>query len=80
MARALEAASADRLGERAALLAYHWERGGEAWAAAQWHQRAAQWVGARDRRETVRHWQQVRALLAGMPESPEVVGLGCLVG
>jgi class 3 adenylate cyclase len=78
VAHAIEAGSADRLDERAALLAYHWEHAGEAWVAAGWHRRAAEWVGGRDRRETLRHWIQVRALLAKVPESDASAELGCL--
>ena len=32
----------------------------------------------RDRAETLRHWQRVRALLARVPESPETLALGVL--
>jgi class 3 adenylate cyclase/tetratricopeptide (TPR) repeat protein len=78
VARAIEETSAGRLDEQAALLAHHWEAAGEAWLAADWHRRAAEWVGRRDRVETLRHWQQVCALLREVPESPETLALRVL--
>jgi hypothetical protein len=75
-ARAIEATAGGKLDEHAALLAYHWEGAGEAATAAEWHRRAAVWLGARDRRQTLRHWREVRRLLDGVAESPEVLALG----
>jgi class 3 adenylate cyclase/tetratricopeptide (TPR) repeat protein len=66
----------DKLDEKAAALAYHWEGAGEALEAARWHRRAAEWAGMSDAREALRHWQQVRALLDPLPESPECCDLG----
>src|SRR5438034_1247291 len=76
VARAIEGFYADRLGEHAALLAQHWEGADEALVAADWHRRAAEWVGARDRGEMSRHWQRVRALLDAVPESSETLAMG----
>src|SRR5436309_27476 len=76
VAHAIEWFYADRLDEHAAVLAQHWERAGEALVAADWHRRAAEWVGARDRGEMSRHWQRVRALLDGVPESSETLAMG----
>src|SRR5436190_433277 len=76
VARAIEGFYADRLDEHAALLAQHWEGAGEALVAADWHRRAAEWVGARDRGEMSRHWQRVRALLDAVPESSETLAMG----
>jgi class 3 adenylate cyclase/tetratricopeptide (TPR) repeat protein len=76
VARAIEATSAEKLDEQAALLAHHWERAGEALTAASWHARAADWAGARDRETMIRHWARVRALLADVPESAETLALG----
>src|SRR5262249_46217372 len=73
VARAIEALHPDKLDERAALLAHHWEGAGEAAMAAAWHGRAADWVGARDRKAMDRLWRQVRTLLAAVPESPETL-------
>jgi hypothetical protein len=41
VASALEELYADRLGQKASLIAYHWEAGGERYAAARWRRRAA---------------------------------------
>jgi adenylate cyclase len=76
VAQAIETTSAEKLDEQAALLAHHWERGEEALTAANWHARAADWAGARDRESMYRHWARVRALLADVPESAETRALG----
>src|SRR5262245_44959301 len=76
VAQAIEATSGEKLDEQAALLAHHWERAGEALAAATWHARAADWAGARDRDAMNRHWARVGALLADVPESAETRALG----
>ena len=74
-ARALESLQTGRVGERAAVLAYHWERAGEALAAARWHRRAAEWASTSNGAEALRHWQQVLALVATIPETDETVAL-----
>jgi tetratricopeptide (TPR) repeat protein len=71
IARAIEEVESGRLGERAALLAYHWEHAGDAGEAAKWHRRAAEWVGLNNSAEALRHWQSVRQLLDTLPETPE---------
>ena len=63
VARAIERQDAERLDERAALLAHHWEEAGEALAAARWHRRAAEWVGRTDFAAATHHWGRVRELL-----------------
>src|SRR5438876_578196 len=45
IARAIAEVDSGKLGERAALLAYHWEHAGDAREAAKWHRRAAEWAG-----------------------------------
>jgi adenylate cyclase len=75
VARALEAFDADRLDERAALLAHHWDEAGEALLAARWHARAARWAGVDNPTEVLRHWSLVRALLASAEVSVEVAAL-----
>jgi adenylate cyclase len=75
-ARALEELEAQRLDERAGLLAHHWESAGEPLPAARWHRRAAVWAGAAHSQEALRHWRRVRALLRGVAESPETLALG----
>src|SRR5262249_19006013 len=49
VARALQALHAEKLDERAALIANHLEAAADALDAAQCHARAAQWAGAHDR-------------------------------
>ena len=78
VASVLEVVHAQRLDERAAVLAHHWEAAGEALPAARWHRRAAEWIGSRDRRESTRHWKTVCALLDSLPETPETAQLGAL--
>jgi class 3 adenylate cyclase/tetratricopeptide (TPR) repeat protein len=68
---ALAEVDAARLDERAAVLAFHCEAGGQALEAARWHGRAARWAGSSDARQALRHWQKVRALLDAVPESEE---------
>ena len=69
VARAIEAADAERLDERAALLAYHWENAGERLVAATWHARAARWAGVDSPPEAIWHWARVWDILAEAPES-----------
>jgi tetratricopeptide (TPR) repeat protein len=76
VARAVEEAESSKIEERAALLAHHWEAAGEPLVAARWHRRAAVWAGIAHAAEAVRHWRKVRALLEGVPESPETIALG----
>jgi class 3 adenylate cyclase/tetratricopeptide (TPR) repeat protein len=71
VARAIAEIDSGRLGERAALLAYHWEHAGDAREAAKWHRRAAEWVGFNNSAEALRHWGSVRQLLDTLPETPE---------
>ena len=71
IARAIEELESAKLGERAALLAYHWENAGEALEAAKWHRRAAEWVGLNNSAEALRHWQSVRHLLDTLPETSQ---------
>jgi adenylate cyclase len=75
VARALENLDSDRLDERAALIAYHWESATEPWHAATWHARAASWTGDMTQAESIRHWRKVRKMLRAVPPSPEVVSL-----
>jgi class 3 adenylate cyclase/tetratricopeptide (TPR) repeat protein len=78
VAQAITELYQEKLDERAALVAHHWERAGEAYQAADWHRRAAEWAGFRDLAEAFRHWRQVRSLLEEVPESPETIGLGLM--
>src|SRR5262249_5383412 len=62
VARVIEAAHEGDLDQQAALLAHHWEEAGDLGQAVRWHRRAAEWAGARDPVEGVRHWRKVRDL------------------
>ena len=73
-ARALVAAGGQS-SERAALIAYHWERAGEVWEAAQWQRRTARALVGTDTREALARLRHVLALLDTLPESPSVVTL-----
>ena len=66
---------ADRLDELAALIAHHWEAGGELLQAAQWRARAATWAGFTDPSEARRHWRSVQRLSDSPPDSKEAADL-----
>lgn len=71
VATALAALHAGQLDEHAALLAAHSEAAGDAWAAARWHRRAAEWVGLKDVAASFRHWQQAVRLSRAAPQVAE---------
>jgi len=75
VAQALEELYPDKLDERAALLAQHWEAAGDPLAAAQWSARAATWVGLSDISEALRQWRKVSELTQALPDSAEASGL-----
>ena len=75
VAEALQELYPDKLDERAALLAQHWEAAGDPLAAARWSARAATWVGLSDISEAVRHWRKVSELTQALPDSAEASGL-----
>ena len=62
VAGALAEVDADKLDERASLIAHHYELGGELLEAARWNARAATWAGISHPVEATRHWRLVRAL------------------
>ncbi|HSI80257.1 MAG TPA: adenylate/guanylate cyclase domain-containing protein [Solirubrobacterales bacterium] len=66
----------DRVDERAALIAGHWEAAGEPLEAARWHARAAAWSGTQDPVEAIGHWRRVRELADSLPASEETTALG----
>jgi adenylate cyclase len=76
VARSIEARYPDRLDERAALLAQHWEAAGEPLEAARWHARAAVWSGTSDPAQALRQWGKVRELTDALTESAETAALG----
>jgi len=69
VARVVEERDAERLDERAALLAHHHENAGDHNQAAHWHRRAAEWAGATHAAESYGHWTKVRDLVSGLPVS-----------
>jgi class 3 adenylate cyclase/tetratricopeptide (TPR) repeat protein len=71
VARAIEAAHVEKLDERAALLAHHWDEAGEALAAARWHRRAADWLWTRDVPRSFEHFARVRTLTAALLDDAE---------
>ena len=75
VALAIERLEPEKLDERAALIAHHWQAAGEALAAARWNVRAAAWIGHNDISQSLNHWRKVSELTAGLPESPETTGL-----
>jgi class 3 adenylate cyclase len=75
-AEAIASANPERLEERAALVAGHWEEAGERLEAARWHARAAAWAGTGDPAAAFSHWQRVRELTDQLPDSKEAVALG----
>jgi tetratricopeptide (TPR) repeat protein len=76
VARASAEIYADKLDEKAALLAHHCEQAGEPWQAALWHKRAAEWAGVTNATEGMRHWERVRILLRPLPHTNETLQLG----
>jgi tetratricopeptide (TPR) repeat protein len=75
VARAIAELYPEKLDERAALLAHHWECAGEPVEAARWHARAAEWAGINDPGEALRHYIKVRDLLGRVPESESLAPL-----
>ena len=75
VARATIAHYPERLDERAALLAQHWEAAGDTLEAARWHVRAAAWSGTSDPTQALRHWRNVCDLADTLPDSAETMAL-----
>ncbi len=75
VAQAVEGMHAGKLDEHAALLAHHCAEAGHALPAAQWHARAAAFIGKNDFVASARHCRRARELLrrvADDPAAPEV--------
>ena len=70
VAGALPELDADKLDERAAIVAHHYEAGGSLLEAARWNTRAAAWAGFSHPVEAARHWRRVRALTDRLDQSP----------
>jgi len=69
VAQACEDIYGEKVDERAALLAHHWEQAGEALKAARWNRRAAERVGLSDNAAALEHWQAVRRLVVGLDDA-----------
>jgi class 3 adenylate cyclase/tetratricopeptide (TPR) repeat protein len=82
VALAIERLEPEKLDERAALLAHHWQAAGDRLAAARWNARAAAWIGHNDISQSLSHWRKVAELTDGLPDSPETTGLalGACIG
>jgi tetratricopeptide (TPR) repeat protein len=76
VARALEELHADKPDEHAALLAHHWDLGGEADPAARWYRRAAEWTAGSNSAEARRHWIRVRELAEQVEDTALALELG----
>jgi adenylate cyclase len=76
VAQTIELQDANRLDERAALLAHHWEGAGKVIDAARWHRRAAEWVGLTNLSAASWHWGRLRSLLKGIPADRDTAELG----
>ncbi|HKY74659.1 MAG TPA: hypothetical protein VJS45_00855, partial [Acidimicrobiia bacterium] len=76
VAQAIVELEAERLDERAALIAHHWEAAGEILEAATWSARAAGWAGYNDHALATLHWRKVRSLAARLAPSSEATELG----
>jgi class 3 adenylate cyclase/tetratricopeptide (TPR) repeat protein len=76
VARATAELYPDRLDERAALVAEHWQAAGEPLEAARWSARAAAWAGIGHPSQALEHWGNVRRLTDAAGESDEASALG----
>ena len=76
VAGALAEHDADKLDERASLIAHHYELGADLLEAVRWNARAAAWAGIGHPVEATRRWRLVRALADRIEPSPETRQLG----
>jgi class 3 adenylate cyclase/tetratricopeptide (TPR) repeat protein len=67
--------NSERLDELAALIASHFESGGETLEAARWSARAAYWAGSSHPVDALRLWRRVMELAAELPEDEEAAAL-----
>jgi predicted ATPase/class 3 adenylate cyclase len=80
VAHAIQESHPDKLDERAALLAHHYESAGEMLEAARWHRRAAEWLLRSDVGQALTHWVRVYEIASGLPavrEAMELVVRAC---
>ena len=76
VARAIEEATPERLEENAALIAHHWDEGGETLQAILWHRRAAEWIAKNDYPEADAHWRRTLELSRTVPDEAEAQAHG----
>ncbi|MCA1844925.1 MAG: AAA family ATPase, partial [Actinobacteria bacterium] len=76
VARALADSDADKLDERASLIAQHFQASGDLLEAARWNARAAGWAGFTHPVEAARLWRQVQRLTDRLEGEPEAAELG----
>jgi adenylate cyclase len=76
VARALIATDADRLDERAALIAFHFEQAGDHLEAARWHDRAGDFAARSDTGEAMRRWRITLQQLASAPRTEPAAEIG----
>ena len=62
----------ERLDEGSAVLAFHFEKAGDALNAAQSYARSATWLGANDPRQALATWKKVDKLLKSQPSRPDI--------
>jgi adenylate cyclase len=80
-AQALQDTLGDKLHEKAASVARHWENAGEMLPAAEWYCRAATWIGDRDLAGAAPLWTKVEEIARAIPDSIEARRLelsGCI--
>ena len=65
-----------RAGERAGVIAWHWERAGRPVEAARWNFEAGKWALRSDLGEAQRRWRAAIDLLEGVPETDESLNVG----
>jgi class 3 adenylate cyclase/tetratricopeptide (TPR) repeat protein len=75
-ARAIADIGPARADERAALVASHFERAGDALETARWNARAAAWALRTDLTEAVRRWRATVALLDKVADTEDALRLG----
>jgi class 3 adenylate cyclase/tetratricopeptide (TPR) repeat protein len=81
VANAIADAFADRIDERSAVLAHHWDEAGDKHEAARWHRRAAEWASQNDTAAGLRHWEKVRELVGAYPvDEAETLALAACLG
>lgn len=81
VAQAIVDAYADRIEERSAVLAHHWDEAGDKHEAARWHRRAAEWASLNDTAAGLRHWEKVRELVGAYPvDEAETLALAACLG